>query len=349
MFATRNDLRSSRTYRRAAAKTMLSFANVHLGFSAAKEGPCDIYKAGGTPCVAAHSLTRPLYAAFTGALYQVLRTSDSKTLDIGVAASGFADAAAQDAFCGTSACTVHAIYDQSSKGNHLVVGPPGGAHKEVDREVNATRSMISISGHPVYSAVFEGGNGYRTPIGKTNGIAVGDEPESMYAVFAGKHYNGGCCFDYGNAETDALDDGKGTMEAIYFGNSSGWGHGAGAGPWVMADLENGLWAGDKQAMPQAPLVADFVTAMVKGGAGKFALKGGDAQKDGALATLYEGVRPDGYNPMNKQGSIILGIGGDNSDWAIGTFYEGVMTAGYASDATDAAVHANIVAAGYGLK
>ena len=31
---------------------------------------------------------------------------------------------------------------------------------------------------------------------------------------AGDHYNAGCCFDYGNAEIDALDDGKGTMEAI---------------------------------------------------------------------------------------------------------------------------------------
>ena len=31
---------------------------------------------------------------------------------------------------------------------------------------------------------------------------------------AGDHYNGGCCFDYGNAEIDALDDGKGTMEAF---------------------------------------------------------------------------------------------------------------------------------------
>ena len=45
--------------------------------------------------------------------------------------------------------------------------------------------------------------------------------------------------------------------------------------------------------------------------------------------------------------IILGIGGDSSDWAVGTFYEGVMTSGYATDATDQAVHENIVAAGYG--
>ena len=31
----------------------------------------------------------------------------------------------------------------------------------------------------------------------------------------GDHYNAGCCFDYGNAETDNDDDGRGTMEALY--------------------------------------------------------------------------------------------------------------------------------------
>ena len=51
------------------------------------------------------------------------------------------------------------------------------------------------------------------------GTAVADEPQSQYAVFAGRHYNDGCCFDYGNAEND-LPDGKanvmgdGTMEAV---------------------------------------------------------------------------------------------------------------------------------------
>ncbi|MGE5487902.1 MAG: arabinofuranosidase catalytic domain-containing protein, partial [bacterium] len=36
------------------------------------EGPCDIYAAGGAPCVAAHSTTRALYASYNGPLYQVL-------------------------------------------------------------------------------------------------------------------------------------------------------------------------------------------------------------------------------------------------------------------------------------
>src|SRR3954463_4586094 len=70
------------------------------------QGPCDIYTAAGKPCVAAHSSTRALYASYNGPLYQVLRQSDGRTLDIGVVqpvdspapnAGGYANAAAQDA------------------------------------------------------------------------------------------------------------------------------------------------------------------------------------------------------------------------------------------------------------
>src|SRR5262245_35775268 len=72
------------------------------------QGPCDVYAAANAPCAAAHSTTRALYAAYNGPLYKVLRQSDGKTLDIGVVqpaaspapdAGGYANAAAQDAFC----------------------------------------------------------------------------------------------------------------------------------------------------------------------------------------------------------------------------------------------------------
>ena len=33
--------------------------------------PCDIYAAAGTPCVAAHSVTRALYSGYRGPLYQL--------------------------------------------------------------------------------------------------------------------------------------------------------------------------------------------------------------------------------------------------------------------------------------
>lgn len=327
----------------------------------AAEGPCDIYAAGGTPCVAAHSMARALYATYDGSLYTV-RRADGQTKDIGVdGPGGFAQAAAQDAFCGRAGCVVSRIFDQSPHGNHIA--PPtssGGRSYQCPssgcKPVNATKQRHSVGGHPIWAAVFEGGMGYRND--STSGVATGDEPESIYMVASGTHYNDGCCFDYGNAEPDMKDDGTGTMEAVYWGNSSGgpMNHGgSGKGPWVMADLEKGLWGANVTRSNEPPLMAAYVTVMLKGGANLFALKGGDAQAQVPPTRFYEGVRPSGaslpgggnYNPMRKKGAIILGVGGDNSDKAVGTFFEGAITRGYASDATDAAVHRNVVSAGYG--
>ena len=47
-------------------------------------GSCDVYAAAGDPCAAAHSTTRALYSSYNGPLYQVMRQSDGKTLDIQV-------------------------------------------------------------------------------------------------------------------------------------------------------------------------------------------------------------------------------------------------------------------------
>ena len=38
----------------------------------------------------------------------------------------------------------------------------------------------------------------------TKGVAKGNEPESIYAVMSGTHFNGQCCFDYGNSENTRL-------------------------------------------------------------------------------------------------------------------------------------------------
>ena len=78
----------------------------------------------------------------------------------------------------------------------------------------------------------------------------------------------------------------------------GWCGGAGegspgAGPWVMADLENGLWGcGTPGSTNDAllPSRSDFVFAMVKGGSNGFSLKQGDAAS-GTLTTTYDGARP----------------------------------------------------------
>ena len=82
----------------AATLTMAQPAPTGGGVSPQRpQGPCDIYASAGSPCAAAHSTTRALYATYNGPLYQVLRQSDGKTLDIGVVTpGGYAAAVAQD-------------------------------------------------------------------------------------------------------------------------------------------------------------------------------------------------------------------------------------------------------------
>jgi hypothetical protein len=314
--------------------------------SAATSEPCDIYAAASTPCVAAHSTTRALYAAYDGPLYQVKRASDSATTNIGpLTTGGYANAATQDSFCANTYCSITEIYDQSGNGNNLTDAPAGGAAGGPDILANAAATPTTAGGHKVYGVFISPGMGYRDD--STKNIATGNASEGEYAVLDGTHYNNGCCFDYGNAETNNDDDGDGTMEAINFGNETTWGFGSGNGPWIMADLENGLFSGASAGLNSADPTTNhrFTTAMIEGGANQWAILGGNAQS-GTLSTDFSGVRPAGYNPMKKQGAIILGIGGDNSDSSAGTFYEGVLTSGYPTAATEASVQANIVSVGY---
>eukprot|EP00040_Diaphanoeca_grandis_P018700 m.98351 g.98351 ORF g.98351 m.98351 type:complete len:499 (-) comp27056_c0_seq1:164-1660(-) len=307
--------------------------------------PCDIYDNAGTPCVAAHSMVRALYSAYNGALYRVIRASDNQTMDIGLLTiGGYANSSIQDEFCDRSSCVVGRIFDQSPRGNHLDIFGK-------DTGVNASRDKHMVGGHAVYSAYFEPGMGYRND--NTSGIVTGQQSESMYMVTSGTHYNDRCCFDYGNAETDAHDDGGGTMEAICFGNATKYWRKKpinGTGPWVMADIEAGMYPGDDHIDPDTipTMSTPYVTAMLKGRVCEMSLKGADATT-GDLMTLYDGVRPEHghYNPMKLQGAIILGTGGDNSHGARGTFFEGAMTTGYTNGAVDNAIQANIVGAMYG--
>lgn len=136
-------------------------------------------------------MVRALYMAFEGPLYLVQRKSDYANISIRVkTAGGFADAASQDQFCAGTDCEVLTIFDQSPKGNHLIARHPG-RHFPVDYGVNASAQPAIVSGHHVYGARFDPGMGYRND--HTVGLAVGEEPESMYAVMGGNHYNDVCC------------------------------------------------------------------------------------------------------------------------------------------------------------
>jgi hypothetical protein len=302
--------------------------------SAAGAGPCDIYASGGTPCVAAHSTVRALFGAYSGRLYQVRRASDGGTTDIGTLnAGGFANAGTQDRFCAGTTCRITIIYDQTSRHNDLTVEGAGGAGS-ADVGAVANALPIAAGGHSLYGLYVSSGVGYRNNI--TSGAATGGSPEGMYMVASGTHVNTGCCFDYGNAETNTRDNGNGHMDAVNLGTT---------GPWVGADLENGIYGWNTGTPVQK---SNFVTAMLKNnGQNTFAVKGANA-RSGGLTTQYDGTLPTsgGYIPMHLEGAIVMGTGGDNSKWSVGSFFEGAMTAGYPSEATENAVQANIVAAGY---
>ncbi len=330
------------------------------------QGPCDIYAAAGDPCVAAHSTTRALYASYSGPLYQLLRQSDGKTLNIGVVqpvafpvpdAGGYADAAKQDAFCANTYCWITTVYDQSPKHNDLTQAPRGGFSGPAMGGFNnlpiADMAPITIMGHKAYGVFIVPGMGLRNDDPK--GTAVDDQAEGQYWVINGLHFNNGCCFDYGNAETDSRDDDNGTMETTYYGNATPWYHGNPPGPWIMTDQENNLVGcvnpdGTKGCANLPTITWRFATAMAKGEPHHWTSMGGDAQQ-GALAVMFDGPRVNStYDPMRKQGAILLGNGGDNSNSSQGTFYEGAMTAAgtFPADATDQLVQANVVAAGYGV-
>ena len=277
------------------------------------QGPCDIYMAGGTPCVTAHSTVRSLSSSYGGPLYQVKR-ADGRLLDIGVIEGGFADAESQDRFCAGTLCYINRIYDQSGRGNDLMQAPPGPLYfgpdvGGFDSQPIADMAPITIGGgHKAYGVYIMPGMGFRN--NNARDLPIDDEPAGIHVVVDGEHYSNGCCFNYGNASTNGLAVGTGTMESVYFGTSTAWGSGSGTGPWIMSDMEAGLFSGYNARVNEAnPTITwRFVTGMFGGGGRNYwELKAADAQQ-GSLQTFYAGVRPgsrenNAYYPMHKKGAI----------------------------------------------
>ncbi|MFI0898970.1 arabinofuranosidase catalytic domain-containing protein [Streptomyces sp. NPDC020983] len=328
-------------------------ANAGTAAAAASSLPCDIYAAGGTPCIAAHSTTRALFAAYSGPLYQVQRASDHTYHDVGLlAAGGYADASSQTSFCAGTSCIISKIYDQTTRHNDMPISWGGywkgpGANG-ADVGADAAALPVTAGGHPVFGVKVKPGVGYR--IDHASGAPTGSQPEGIYMVTSSNYTNQWCCFDYGSGENTHTDTGNATMNSIYWGNACWFGGCTGTGPWVEADLENGMFhtgSGSNHDANNQGVHFPFVSAWEKNnGTSNFTLKYGNAAS-GSLTTTYSGGLPNGYSPMKTDSSLLLGTGGDNSVSGQGEFFEGAITAGFPSDATENAVQASITAAGYG--
>jgi len=339
-------------------------------------GPCDIYGAANTACVAAYSMVRALSSTYDGPLYQVRRGAPNpfqntgvggETQDIGMLANGFADAAAQDAFCGNQSCTVSVLYDQSGRGNNLSVAKAGcytGTAAEDDYETSATDVRLTVGGNPVYGLFMRPHEGYRN----NNAVETpeGEDAVGVYAVTAGSGTRPNpppaCCWDFGIASRDNCNGPTGMMSSLFYGRGF-WGEGAGDGPWFLGDFEAGVWAGGTAGRfantntgdPGQPwdvnqnnpsMTMNYAFGTLKTAPNNYALRMGNAQQ-GNLTTAYDGPTPTTMTRWQMEGGIVLGIGGDNSNSSQATFFEGVITAGRPSDQTDEAVLLNVQAAGYG--
>lgn len=335
------------------------------------EGPCDVYKKAGNECVAAYSTIRRLYSTYKGPLYQVRSGSNAQNTgsggmvhDIPMTADGYGDPAAQNAVCpSTTTCTVSKLYDQSGRGNDLIVAKAGltngGMYAGMDDfESIANKGPMKVAGKDVYSLFMEARQGYRiSTVGA--GMPKDAEPQGIYMLADGTRVGTACCWDFGNVTTNPKSYAE--MNTLFFG-SAYWGRGAGNGPWFGADFEAGVWmGGSKPGEPgwgglndakDAPANMNNPTLKVKYALGflktstNYALRMADLLTANALTTAYEGAYPSTKHPDN-QGAIVLGVGGDNSNNSFGTFYEGAIVKGYPAAATEQAVMDNVKAAGYG--
>ncbi|RYZ05376.1 MAG: hypothetical protein EOO73_20350 [Myxococcales bacterium] len=340
------------------------------GGSLPSEGPCDVYKKAGNECVAAYSTIRRLVSAYTGPLYQVRSGSSAQNMgsggmlhDIPMTADGYGDAAAQDAVCMNTVCTVSKLYDQSGRKNDLVVAkaglPAGGDYADVDDfETVATDGAMKLNGKSVYSLYMKVRQGYRiSKVG--DGMPRDAEPQGIYMLADGSRAGGACCWDFGNVTTNPKSYAE--MNTLFLGVAY-WGRGAGMGPWFGADFEAGVWMGGskpgdagwgglndaKNAPPNMnnpSLKVRYALGFLKT-SDKYALRMADLATATTLTTAYEGLYPSTKHPDN-QGAIVLGVGGDNSNNSFGTFYEGAIVKGYPAAATEEAVMQNLKAAGYG--
>ena len=301
--------------------------------------------------------TRALYGAYNGNLYQVRRSSDNTTRNIGVLSRGRRRQRRGPGLVLRRHHLRHHGRLRPVRARQRPVVPgiqrasPGSPQSSPAR---ATTESLTVGGSKAYSLYINPGNSYWRD-GHLTGVPTGSAPEGMYMVTSGTHVNSGCCFDYGNSETTRKADARrGHGRDLLRHAAAGSAAAPAPGPWVQADLEWGLYPGGSQSWNpnQRAFTSKFVTATLKNnGTSRFAIKGSNAQS-GSLYTLWDGALPSGYSPMKKQGAIILGSGGDcckpdgGANLSAGTFYEGAMVAGYPSDATENAVQANIVAAGY---
>ncbi len=329
--------------------------------------PGDVAQAADTPMVAAHGMTRALFASYDGPLFRALRVSDSEEMDIGVvAAGGLVDTAALSAFCEGTACKVATLYDQSGNGNDLwraddpnenqpgTVRPCDLLDIEYWQMSDGTRMPIAVE----KGAMWKDKSQCLRNRDRTNNMPVGADPQTEYAIFHAEYLNNNCCFNYGNTGNAVHYTGPGTLTAINFSKIEFWSKGLGEGPWPMVDFETGVYAGNTAKCgsgvpdsvpctatgenPNPSVTFDIVTMLFKhDGVAHWVVKSANAQEGPFSVNIDLPTLPVGYSPLKQEGGLGIGEGGAGDPNGTGGFSEGAVMAGETSEATDVAIQASI--------
>ncbi len=338
------------------------------GSGGASTLPGDVAKAAGTPFVAAHAMTRALFAAYNGPLFKALRVSDKQEKDIGVAtAGGLADLAALNSFCSGTTCKVTTLYDQSGNGNDMWraddpnTNQPG-TNKPCDlmdieywQMSDGTKVPLAVETGAMWKSTAQ----CLRNRDKTKNMPTGAEPQTEYAIFHAKYLNNNCCFNYGNTGNAIHYSGPGTLSALNFSKITFWSKGTGDGPWPMVDFETGVYAGNTAKCgsgapttvdctstgenPNPSVTFDIVSTFFKhNGVDHWALKTGNAKTGPLSVNINLTALPKGYSPLKQEGGLGLGEGGAGDSNGTGGFSEGAVMTGETSDATDNAIQQSIV-------
>ncbi len=333
--------------------------------------PGDVAKAAGTPFVAAHSMTRAMFASYSGPLFKALRVSDNQEKDINaVAAGGLGDFAALNTFCSGTTCKVTTLYDQSGNGNDMWRGDTTanapGTPKLCDlmdieywQMSDGTKVPIALEHGWESNLVWKSVAQCLRNRDKTKNMPKGATPETQYGIFHAKYVNNNCCFNYGNTGNAIHYSGPGTLSALNFSKITFWSQGTGAGPWPMVDFETGVYAGNTGLCgsgipttvtctttgqnPNPTVSFNIVTALMKhNGINHWALKSGNAQAGALSVNIDLNALPTGYSPLKQEGGIGLGEGGAGDTGGSGGFSEGAVMAAETTDATDSAIQSSVV-------
>jgi len=289
-------------------------------------GPCDAIGADCSSPGALYSVTHGMTAAYSGSLFQLIRASDSTTMDIGMV-NHVVNLAAVATFCNLTYCNYSKLYDQSNNGNNLVpVSTVAGGVNSACSSANVCAPPFEIdpsNGLPIIRTIYP----TELYLASTSGLTGGTHAISAY-FYGNNAGESPCCGFWGPAHTFAAP----TTEGTDFLQVMTYGTGSSTPPWYQkCGSTTSLCMGiDEEQVVDA--TTDYAPTAIQDITGLITFDGGAATDTmklyGNSATPLDTVSPplstsNGYTQTTGT-SIRIGGGGDGTP-SDGIFRDGIIT------------------------